>query len=248
MEFDDGKLMLNDTGKVQAVTWERILAHVPLEEFAAIVARSRLIGIVNWSLLGGVPGIWEGLIRDIFPALGGGTARRVYIDLSDPAKRADDDIAGAMDTLRRIDDAPGVSVTLGLNLAESQRIDRVVHARGYKDNSERPAPQEIREAAVRLREALGIDCVAIHPREGAAAADNSGSAWFDGPFTLRPNLSTGAGDHFNAGFACAQVLGLPLEQCLACGTGVSGAYVRDAESPTLDRLIAFLRALPEPER
>jgi len=59
-----------------------------------------------------------------------------------------------------------------------------------------------------------------------------------------PRLSTGAGDHFNAGFAFGQVCGLPLDECLATGCGVSGAYVRDAQSPSRDRLIAFLNQLP----
>ena len=75
-----------------------------------------------------------------------------------------------------------------------------------------------------------------------------GSAWFEGPFTATPRLSTGAGDHFNGGFAFAQVHGLPLEECLAVGCAVSGAYVRDALSPDLDRVIAFLRSLPLPEK
>jgi hypothetical protein len=36
-------------------------------------------------------------------------------------------------------------------------------------------------------------------------------------------------------------------QALALGCGVSGAYVRDAQSPTRERLIEFLRDLPAPE-
>jgi sugar/nucleoside kinase (ribokinase family) len=63
----------------------------------------------------------------------------------------------------------------------------------------------------------------------------------------KPRLSTGAGDHFNAGFALAQAAGLPLEECLAVGTATSGAYVRDAESPTLPRLCDMLATLPEPQ-
>jgi sugar/nucleoside kinase (ribokinase family) len=108
--------------------------------------------------------------------------------------------------------------------------------------------QRVSQAAAAIRELLGLDCVVIHPREGAGAADASGaSGWFDGPFTAHPKLSTGAGDHFNGGFAFAQVHGLSLEECLATGCAVSGAYVRDASSPTRERLTAFLGDLPGPE-
>ena len=45
----------------------------------------------------------------------------------------------------------------------------------------------------------------------------------------------------------AQAGGLDLAHCLATGCAVSGAYVRDALSPDLDRLIGFLRDLPAPD-
>ena len=64
----------------------------------------------------------------------------------------------------------------------------------------------------------------------------------------RPALSTGAGDHFNAGFALGLALGVPLPAALAIGCATSGAYVRDAQSPDRPRLVKFLRDLPEPEQ
>jgi sugar/nucleoside kinase (ribokinase family) len=89
--------------------------------------------------------------------------------------------------------------------------------------------------------------VQIHLRRGAAGATRTEAAWFDGPFTRTPRLSTGAGDHVNGGFSAGQVLGMPLAECLALGCAVSGAYVRDAASPGLERVAGFLRALPGPE-
>ncbi|MCC7388751.1 MAG: hypothetical protein IT431_08265 [Phycisphaerales bacterium] len=261
LEFEDGKIMLGKTAPVQAVTWERLVERVGLEGLRARCARSRLIGIVNWTLCGGVQGIWEGLIDHVLPTLGeqrGEQAgpkvprpeeterrRRVFIDLSDPAKRTDTDLRSALEVLRRMDEL--VPVTLGLNLAESERVARVL---GVEAHADAPSLGEsLRGGAERIRERSGLACIVIHPREGAAAAQRDGaSAWFEGPFTARPRLSTGAGDHFGAGFSFAQVLGLPVEQCLAVGCAVSGAYVRDAESPDLARLIGFLRDLPGAER
>jgi len=248
LEFDDGKIMFNRPANAQAVTWERIVHVLGLERLVALVDEAALLGIVNWSLLGGVEGIWRGLMRDVLPRVRDAKGKRVYIDLSDPAKRTDEDIKRAMGLLAELN--THVPVTLGLNLSEAERMARVfaVTSDVPGPTSHMPARRDSLPAmAASLRTAMHLDTIVIHPREGAAAATATARAWFDGPFTATPRLSTGAGDHFNAGFALAQVHGLPVEQCLAVGCGVSGAYVRDAESPGVERLVAFLRELPDPE-
>ena len=240
LEFEDGKLMFNDTGAMQRVTWDLVTQRVGLARLREIFGRSALLGVGNWSLLGGVEAIWRGLARDVLPGLAGG--RRMFVDLSDPAKRTDADIGAMLELLGELERT--LALTLGLNLAEAQRIARVVGLRPLGDS---PAGAEIAHAAGELRARLGLDCVVIHPRHGAAAGTASGGgAWFDGPLATHPRLSTGAGDHFNAGFALAQVLGLGLGECLACAVATSGAYVRDAVSPSLPRLCEFLRDLPAP--
>jgi sugar/nucleoside kinase (ribokinase family) len=237
IEFRDGKVMLNKPGPMGQVTWDRIIERVGLEGVRARVRDVDLLAMVNWSIVAGVEDIWDGLIRDVLPS---SAPRRLFLDLSDPAKRTDADIMRALGIVARLQQF--VPVTLGLNHAEARRLCAVLSL----DEPARVGPELVR-AASQLRERMGIACVVIHPREGAAGCDGSVSTWVDGPFTPFPRLSTGAGDHFNAGFAFAQCLGLGLSQCLAVGVATSGAYVRDAQSPTRARLCAFLRALPEPE-
>lgn len=247
LEFDDGKLMFNNTANVQAATWDRLLAAVGLPQIREIVDHSSLIGIVNWSLLGGVPAIWQGLMDEVLPHVST-RERRIFIDLADPAKRTDDDVRLALQMLRQLEEGSNVRVTLGLNLAEAERIAKTANLRAFDPEGGGTMGQVLTGAAEKLRAGLGVDCVAIHPREGAAAANARGErSWFEGPFTRTPKLSTGAGDHFNAGFAFAQSVGLSVEQCLAVGCALSGAYVRDAESPTRARLVEFLRSMPAPE-
>jgi sugar/nucleoside kinase (ribokinase family) len=66
--------------------------------------------------------------------------------------------------------------------------------------------------------------------------------WVDAPLEPQPVLSTGAGDHFNAGCAAGQVLGFDLGQCAALGCATSGAYVRDGRSPSRTRVVEMLRS------
>ncbi|MCW5753713.1 MAG: hypothetical protein KIT24_03265 [Phycisphaeraceae bacterium] len=244
MEFDDGKLMLNQTAQVQSVTWERLIERLGEKALSDLVDHADLIGIVNWSLCGGVEGIWRGLRTQVLPRLAM-RERRLYVDLSDPAKRTDEDVGHALAELRLLHEA--IDVTLGLNLAEAERIAQVLGVVAFEEGAHRTLGDAVAHAAGVLRQATGLGCVVVHPRQGAAAATAEERVWVDGPFTLSPRLSTGAGDHFNAGFSMARSLGLSLGECLSVGTGVSGAYVRDAASPTLDRLCGFLRALPAPE-
>ena len=244
LEFDDGKIMLNQTAQVQAATWDAVLEPLGAAALHAMLAEATLIGIVNWSLCGGVESIWTALIDDVLPSLApppSALRRRVFIDLSDPAKRSDADIRRALALLARMNQL--VPVTLGLNLAEGERVARVLDASA-------PTVPELTQS---IRTAAALDTVVVHPREGAAAAsvnhhgDPMPPVWFEGPVARTPRLSTGAGDAFNAGFAVAQTLALPIDQCLAVGVAASGAYVRDAANPSLARLVAFLRDLPVPE-
>ncbi|MDA0293432.1 MAG: PfkB family carbohydrate kinase, partial [Verrucomicrobia bacterium] len=107
--------------------------------------------------------------------------------------------------------------------------------------------EETREAvaahAAKIREKLGVETVVIHPVSFAAAADATGSAAVTGPFIEKPKITTGAGDHFNAGFCIGRLLGAPLEDSLQIGVATSGFYVRTAKSPMVEDMVSFLRTL-----
>jgi hypothetical protein len=246
LEFDDGKIMLGKPESVQLATWNRIKEVVGLDRLIETINDVKLISVVNWTLAGGVEGIWDGLCADVFPKLSAKHERRIFIDLSDPAKRTDDDIVRAMNKIQQLQQS--MPVTLGLNLAESGRVAKVIGVDAYDDEHNSTLQGMVPEAAELIRAKLGLDCVVIHQHTGAGGANAAGeSHWFTGPYTRKPRISTGAGDHFGGGFSFAQMAGLGLGESLAAACGVAGAYVRDAASPTRERLIQFLRDLPVPE-
>ncbi len=245
LEFIDGKIMLGKPANIQTVTWDALKSVLGIDELVRQVDRAALVGMVNWVMMGGVEGIWSGLCEEVLPRVRDPRSKRIFIDLCDPAKRTDGDILRAIGLLQRMNAL--VPLTLGLNQAEAERIAAVV---GVTDTGHdmQTLGAAMKLAAVQIREKLNLDCVVVHPREGAAGATAAGDAeWFEGPFTRTPRLSTGAGDHFNGGFAMAQAMGMTLAESLAVGCATSGAYVRDAQSPSLDRLVEFLRMLPAGE-
>ena len=62
----------------------------------------------------------------------------------------------------------------------------------------------------------------------------------EGPFCANPKLTTGAGDNFNAGFIFGCLQGYDPADCLKLGVATSGYYVRNAHSPNLEQVRAFL--------
>ncbi|MFW6060429.1 MAG: PfkB family carbohydrate kinase [Phycisphaeraceae bacterium] len=244
LEFTDGKLLLGKYDHLAALTYDRICQVIGEDKFTEIIARSHLIGMVNWTMLTSLDTIWDGLAERILPAIGQrrGDKPMFFVDLCDPVKRTTADLQAALARLRKL--AAQVHVVLGVNLKESREVAEAMSLPVDADSD-----VDLHQRAAALREALGIQCVVVHARRaaGAAVEQDDAAAEFVGPFVRKPYLSTGAGDNFNAGFCLGLLAGLPLVQSLCAGTATSGYYVRQGASPTLDQLADFCDALPEPE-
>ncbi len=239
LEFDDGKLMFGKHATLNDVNWDNLMSRVGPEKLKDLVGQSRLVGMLNWTMLPNMSRIWAHLLKEVIPHIDR-HGRKLFVDLCDPEKRTQDDILDALRLLTRFQDQ--VDVILGLNLKESIEIADVLGLPGAAK-----AESAIEENARAIREKLNLSCVVIHPRHGAAAAMEDHSAKFTGPFVSVPKISTGAGDHFNAGFCLGSVLGMKVEECLCAGVATSGYYVRTAQSPTGSQLAEFVAHLPEPQ-
>jgi sugar/nucleoside kinase (ribokinase family) len=233
VEFGDGKLMLGQLRSLDTVTMETIDAVMGAEKFRAALAAADLVSLVNWTMIPNMTGILRALVEEVLPALPPREGRIFFFDLADPEKRSREDLIGVLETIARFG-AFG-SVTLGLNLKEAQRV----HAElGF--SSRGVSEDDLRALAADIRLNLGLATAVVHPRESAACATADGTSWVPGPYTDKPLITTGAGDHFNAGFAQGQLLGLDVESCLTLGVCTSGHYVRSGQSPSLDDLEKFL--------
>jgi len=239
LEFDDGKLMLGKHQSLGDVTWDNILARVGRDKFKQLLSEAKLIGMVNWTMLPFMSRIWAKLLDEVIPNMER-HSRKLFVDLADPEKRTHEDILEALKLLSRFQDQ--VDVILGLNLKEAIEVADVLGLPGQDDPE-----KHIEAMAVAIRKELNLHCVVIHPRRGAAAATAEESAIFQGPFVQQPKISTGAGDHFNAGFCLGRVIGLSLIESLCSGVGTSGYYVRTAISPSAVELAEFIAELPPPQ-
>ncbi len=235
IEFDDGKLMFGKHESLKEVNWNTIIKHVPEPQLIRIFQQSKLIALVNWTMLPHMSAIFRKLLTRVAPALKG-PKRWLFIDLADPAKRSSEDIAEALKLVTKFQKF--FRVILGLNMNESRQVGEVL---GFAPPEETYGT--VTHHAAQLHAALKVDTVVIHPTQFAAAADATGCTHLTGPFTARPKITTGAGDHFNAGFCIGRLLGMDLAESLQVAVANSGFYVRNAKSPTVRDTIRFLRTL-----
>ena len=232
IEFEDGKLMCGKHESLKEITWETILKHIPEEKLFQKFNNASLIALVNWTMLPHMNAIFNKILQDVAPSLDNGK-RWIFFDLADPAKRTREDIAEVLKIIVKFQKY--FRVILGLNFSEGRQIGEVL---GIK------APQETHEAvtthAAHIQDKLKVETVVVHPTHFAAAADSRGATYVVGPYTPKPKITTGAGDHFNAGFCIGRLLDGDLATSLQIGVATSGYYVRHAKSPTLADLKKFL--------
>jgi sugar/nucleoside kinase (ribokinase family) len=232
IEFSDGKIMLGLMKSLDEITYARIVQVMGEGALFDLLARADLVALVNWTMIPNMTAILEELAGLVFPVLPP-RERLFFFDLADPEKRSASDLSLVLHAIARFQ-AFG-RVTLGLNLREAQQVFSVLGL-GQETEDEKG----LRAMARQIRQKLGVTTVVVHPKESAACATRDDTWWVPGPYAERPLITTGAGDHFNAGFVTGQLLGLSPEACLGLGVCTSGFYVRSARSPSLGDLESFL--------
>ena len=236
LEFTDGKIMLGLMKGLDEITLDRIIEVMGEGAFLDAVNRADLIALVNWTMIPNMTSILEDFLTRILPNIGPKESGRwFYFDLTDPAKRSKGDLKEVLNVISRF--RSHGHVTLGLNFSEAKQVCNVLDLGDVEEGAE-----GLKSGTTRIRNALNLSCVVIHPREGAAAATRDGAWYVDGPFCKHPKISTGAGDHFNAGFAAAEVIGLSPEACLTVAVATSGQYVRSGRSPSLRETARFIES------
>jgi sugar/nucleoside kinase (ribokinase family) len=235
-EFDDGKLIVGKHATVAEVTYENLLAHIGKEAWCTAWEEAGFIAMVNWTMLPYMTDIWREVLAEFTDS---NSRKTIFFDLADPEKRSREDILEALGIISQFQKLH--DVVLGLNEKEAMQVGDVLDL---------PTPaghvlthETGKELSAAIRARLGISVVVVHPTRFAAAASATETAAVEGPWTATPKISTGAGDHFNAGFCYGQLLGATIAQCLQMGVGTSGFYVRNAKSPSRAELGEFIGSL-----
>jgi sugar/nucleoside kinase (ribokinase family) len=130
-------------------------------------------------------------------------------------------------------------VILGLNEKEAYEIGEVLGL-----NIAAHTPERLSQLALEIQGRVPVSTLIVHPVKYALAVSGGKVSSVNGPFIAKPKITTGAGDHFNAGFCLGKLLGLDNESSVLTGVSTSGYYVRTATSPNIAQLTSLLRKWP----
>lgn len=233
LEFEDGKIMLGRFA-MKDLDWHCLNKHVPEAKLKSFFYGNSMLGLVNWTQTPHMSAIFEELLNGYLnqcpkPS----TLPPLFVDIADPQKRDLKDILTMLNQLTRF--GKYYNVLLGLNEKESTEV-----AKALKIDFKTDSPAGIQKLAEDIRKRLDLYGCVIHPVRFAVCSILGETFFHEGPYVQNPLISTGAGDHFNAGFCFGHIAGLTPQECLLTGVANSGFYVRTAKSATKEELSSFI--------
>ncbi|MDR1401929.1 MAG: PfkB family carbohydrate kinase [Puniceicoccales bacterium] len=226
VEFSDGKIIFGEMLPLCRVGVANLLDKMPEEDLVNAIDQCDAFALVNWTMMPHLDDIARFFWKEILPKCSQ-RKRLFFFDLADPRKRKQSDLAEFLQVIRSFEQF-GRSI-LGLNVSEAQQVLQTVA--GTFNLSERE--EEMRRAAEFLRESLGISLVFIHGIEMSAAAVAGKSSLASGYFVENPQISTGAGDHYNAGFLAAYLCENDINFAINFAAATAAFYVKTGRSPSL---------------
>ena len=224
IEFSDGKILLGQMPSMVNSNIESILSKIPEGQLIDIFDKSDVIAMVNWTMMLNMTSIVEFFLQKIFPKFSK-NGKIFFFDLADTEKRERSELLQFLKIISECEKY-GKSI-LGLNLREAQQV---IYSLG-NDFEITESKESLTEAVNMIRDAMSINTVFIHGIKLSVASNNEGTSVASGYFVKNPKISTGAGDHYNAGFLAAYLCNYDLDIITNFAAAASAFYVKNAISP-----------------
>ncbi len=228
MEFNGAKIMLAEMGDLNHVDWNTIKEVIGIEPITQLFTEPDLVCLLNWSEIKNSNTIWKGLLTDILQKHSIKKETFAFVDLADCSRKSSESIMEAIELLN--DFSAHWKVVLGLNLNEAIHLYKILKGQELGEN-------EIETVGRDLYEQLSIHSLVIHYSKQALAWDNTGLHRKNSKFIANPQISTGAGDNFNAGYCAGLLMDLDAETSLLLGHAASHYYMQNGKSPGIAELL-----------
>ena len=230
LEFPEGKIIFGKLESINNLKFKDISQKIKKSQFHQYLEESSLFVSANWTMMPMMSDLWDYLLEKIAPGLSP-KKRYMFVDLADPAKRSDADLKNALNLLKKLDGY--FSVVLGLNYREGQRVAKTLKL------DPAASPKELTHSIYRK---LKISMITLHNSKFSFAHDKDNLVASPPFYTPHPLATTGAGDHFNAGFCHGLLQGMSLKETLVTGNATAGFFVRNGAAPSIEELAIFLRS------
>jgi hypothetical protein len=233
LEFNNSKVIMFDPGPYNKLNWKGIKDLIGMDTMKQLLAGKQLISFLNWSEIENSSVIWEGILDEILPSITPTEAHPFFFtDFSDCSRRSKEEIRDAVCLLARF--RKFFKVHLSLNQNEAALIAKAMDLPDYVTD---------KEFVKALFKVCNSDVLVIHRVYDALAYDGVSYEKCDTFFCKHPEILTGGGDNFNAGFCYALFHELSLFQSLLVANAVSGSYVKTGISPDINNLVEFLEKI-----
>ena len=225
LEFNDGKIMLAQMTALNNSNWEQVKQAAPPEQMLKIFSESDLLCLLNWSEIRHASEIWDGLLQEVFPNLVRRKRMKIFFDFSDCSKYSNEKILGAINQVKQFSNFG--DVTLSLNRNEASLVYQAIFS---------SASDDLEIIGGRISEFINIETIIIHTASRSLAWRDS-QIFRSETFQLKdPQISTGAGDNFNAGFCIGQLLELETGESLTLANLMAASYMLNGKSADWEQL------------
>ncbi len=226
LEFTDGKVLLGERICKKA-DWKAISDCTADVGFGALIERSDLLALVNWSEISYSYDLWKGVLENYIRKEEASVEKRIFFDLCDISRKSHEEILQVLDLIKEFSFYR--KTILSLNRNEANLVGIVLETDAYIDT------------AKVLREEYNIDEVIIHGLDESLLAQEEGVFIYRNHYVHRPAVLTGAGDNFNGACCAATLLGLKGVDCLWFAAKFAEEYVKTGVLPTLEDMKAYAR-------
>jgi hydroxymethylpyrimidine/phosphomethylpyrimidine kinase len=236
LEFNDGKLLLGLQGQLPHLNHQDLEKKLGEKWIDEWLVPMDFIALVNWTMCLNMGHIIDSINRYILQHPKA-FAHRPYLllDPADPKKREATDLKLDLMNLHRLSDH--FKLILCVNYSEAEQI-----ARAFNPLIQIDKGQEKKSLAFLLEEIsqkLPSFVIIIHDLYNSAIKDQLQSHFISNPWIEKPLITTGGGDHFNAGVAHALMSGFSLEDTIRFASIVAASYVQNGICPTIEQVNVF---------
>lgn len=224
IEFHDGKLLLGEMEPLIYTDVERLKNAISAHDIISLIDKSDIFAATNWTMMPHMTDIISFFVSDVLPYRTS-SDRVIFFDLADPQKRRREELLDFLKIITRCDQFG--RVVLGLNVREAEQVLRALRI----DIAMSESKNAMLNACSMIREALSLSVVFIHGVKMSVAADKNNRCSASGYYVECPKLSTGAGDHYNAGFLAAYVADRCLDDVVHFASATAALYVSTGQSP-----------------
>ncbi len=225
LEFDDGKVMFGECSILNDISIDYLKKIGLYDKVIEVFTTSDFIGLCNWTQMENILPLYADILKSE------SKIETVFFDLADFSKKPEESVFALFNLIKSVNNK--IRIIVGLNENEANILSNTFSLTRIDDRA---------QFTKELSQKAGCEIV-IHAKNWSALSNGDYSVLREGKLVQKPKISTGGGDHFNAGFSYGLINNMSIEDNLDFAMGTSGVFVSCGESPTKEMVEVYLKEI-----